>query len=221
VSAAAAEAENRRKRAEELMRYWSELDTVLAEVRQLENVRGDKLTEIAVVKADLEQNRQRVNELSGVFQEIVAESQLPWFEDAGIDLSTYLPIINGGSFGALSSGGMKAVINVAYHLAILTEALLERDLRIPNALIVDSPAKNLGVSRNDRSQADRVYRRIAALAGAYQHPFQIIIADNDRPGVPVPISNVIELSYERPLVPGVNHPGPGVSSLGDVGEEPA
>lgn len=221
VSAAAAEAENRRRRAEELMRYWSELDGVLADIRQLQDEREGKLREVAALKADLERNRQRVGELSGVFREIVAESQLPWFEDATIDLSTYLPVINGGSFGALSSGGMKAVINVAYHLAILTEALVERDLRIPNALIVDSPAKNLGVSRNDRGQADRVYRRIAALAGAYQHSFQIIVADNDHPSVPVPLSNVIELSYERPLVPGVDHPGPGVPSLGDVDEDPS
>jgi hypothetical protein len=210
-----AEAENRRHRAEELMRYWAELDRLDADLRELQNDRAELLRQISEAKARLEQRRRLVVDFSATFREVVAEAELPWFEDAIIDLETFLPVINGGSFGALSSGGMKAVVNVAYHLALLTEGLVERDLRVPNLLIIDSPAKNLGVSKNDRSQADRVYRRIAALAGAYRQDFQIIVADNDPPGVPIPIANRIDLSYERPLVPGVAHPGPGVPSIGD------
>ena len=209
------EAQNRHHRAEELMRYWNELDRLDADLRELQNDQAGLLRQVSDLKAQLEQRRGRVSDFSATFREIVAESQLPWFEDAAIDLTTYMPVINGASFDALSSGGMKAVVNVAYHLALLTEGLVDRSLRIPNLLIIDSPAKNLGVSKNDRSQADRVYRRIAALVGAYERSFQIIVADNDPPGVAVPIANRIELSYESPLVPGVTHPGPDVPTIGN------
>jgi predicted nucleic acid-binding Zn-ribbon protein len=221
ASADIAEAENRRHRGNELTRYWDELDRLEADLRELRNERAELLRQVSEVKARLEEHRRLVVEFSATFREVVVEAQLPWFEDAVIDLETYLPVINGASFNALSSGGMKAVVNVAYHLALLTEGLVERDLRVPNLLIIDSPAKNLGVSKNDRSQADRVYRRIAALAGAYQQDFQIIVADNDPPGVPLPIANRIDLSYDHPLVPGVAHPGPGVPTIGDDSDAPS
>lgn len=215
ASAHIANGENRRRWAGELMRYWDELDRLEAELGELQAERKRVRRLIDDVKAELELRRGAVVDFAATFREVVAEAQLPWFEDASIDLKTYLPVVNGASFESLSSGGMKSVVNVAYHLALLTEGLVDRDLRIPNLLIIDSPAKNLGVSRNDRSQADRVYRRIAALAGAHQQDFQIIVADNDPPGVSVPIANTIGLSYDEPLVPGVVHPGPGVPTIGD------
>jgi hypothetical protein len=88
-----------------------------------------------------------------------------------------------------------------------------------------------GVGRNAARVAGSKPRRIGPIAGvevratavdmldsrgeiAGQGVFQVILADNDLPrGARDWIPNHIELSYENPLVPEVQHPGPGVATL--------
>ena len=219
ASASIVEADGRRRRTQDLMGYWNQHKLLLAEIRDLENARANVISQLDALRAELAGRREGVHELSELFREIVEQAQLPWYENARIDDRSYLPIVNNGSFEALSSGGMKTVVNVAYHLALLTHGLVHSELLIPGLLIIDSPAKNLGVSENDRSQADRIYRRIATLAVAYSQPFQVIVADNDPPSVPVTIAKRIDLSYTAPLIPGVAHPGPGVKRIGEREEQ--
>lgn len=218
ASASIVEADGRRRRLQDLMGYWNQHKRLLAENRDIENARANVMDQLGALRTELAERREGVHELSELFREIVEQAQLPWYESARIDDRSYLPIVNNGTFEALSSGGMKTVVNVAYHLALLTHGLVHSELLIPRLLIIDSPAKNLGVSENDRSQADRIYRRIATLADAYSQPFQVIVADNDPPSVPVPIAKRIDLSYSEPLIPGVAHPGPGVKRI-DTREE--
>jgi AAA domain-containing protein len=218
ASAAVVEADGRRRRILDLLEYWKQHKALLAQIRELESARFEVARRLEGVRAELLGRREGLHELSDLFKEIVEHTQLPWYQEARIDDRTYLPIVNNGSFEGLSSGGMKTVVNVAYHLALLTHGLVHSDLLIPGLLIVDSPAKNLGVSKNDRDQADRLYRRIAALAAAYEQPFQVIVADNDPPSVSLPVARRIDLSYERPLIPGVTHPGPSVTGIDEPDE---
>jgi hypothetical protein len=72
----------------------------------------------------------------------------------------------------------------------------------------------------DAAHVARNFRRVAAIVGAYDTPVQIVVADNDPPPPNVATANTIELSYEHPLIPGLEHPGPdGVTPIHDPYEE--
>ena len=101
------------------------------------------------------------------------------------------------------------MVNVAYHLALLTVALAHHDSAFPSLLLIDTPRKNLGAGY-DQTYAQRIYRQIRALADAYGNGFQLIIADNDPPSIDLGRARPIRLDYERPLITGVEHPGPNV-----------
>lgn len=158
--------------------------------------------------------RRRVDELSSIFDEIVQSMNMPWYsEPARIDQDTYLPVVNGVPLEDLSSGGMKMMANVGYHLAMLTYALAHRDTYVPSLLIIDSPRKNLGSTPEDRHHSDMFYRWVDSLVAAYQQDFQIVIADNDPPLQGVVLAQEIPVSHERPTVPGLAHPGRGVEII--------
>ncbi len=158
---------------------------------------------------------ERVQAVSEIFDEIIRDLDMPWYQQAAyIDPDSYLPIVNGTSIEGLSSGGMKMMTNVAYHLALLTFGLGPDPTHIPNLLIIDSPRKNLGAEDEDQQHARRFYDWITTLTKAYSKPFQVIVADNDPPPSRIE-AHRIELSYDEPLIRDLKHPGPeGASSIG-------
>src|SRR3954452_20365978 len=89
-------------------------------------------------------------------------------------------MVNGGSFEALSSGGMKTLINTAYRLALFRTGL-EADLLLPGLLIIDSPRKNLGRQEDDQEAGRRIYLEMERLSEDAGGNLQLIVADNDRP----------------------------------------
>lgn len=191
----------------ERARYQKRVDALEGELEGLRN-------ELRHAQDSLAKRRNRISELSEVFNEIIRALDMPWYEGAYIDRSTYLPMVNGVSMEKLLSGGMKMMTNVAYHLALLTYGLSSRATQIPNLLIIDSPRKNLGSTEQDQAHAQKFYRWISALTGAHHGRFQIIVADNDPPGADTPVSSRIELSHAAPLVRDLPHPGEGVATIG-------
>lgn len=184
-----------------------EIDQIGLHVAELEQA-------LEAAEATVERGRERLSDLSDLFDEIIEQLDMPWYSaPARIDSTTYLPIVNGVSFEELSSGGMKMMTNVAYHLALLTYGLAEQDTRIPSLLIIDSPRKNLGATPEDVAHTEEFYNWIDGLVRAYTTNFQIIIADNDPPPDNVIIASEISVSHANPVVPGVIHPGPGVELL--------
>lgn len=173
---------------------------------------------LAEEHARLEHRRALVVEFSETFNELIRKLELQWYTNASINVSTYLPVVGTGEFESLS-GGQRTVVSVAYHLALLTTGLVNRrELRVPTLLILDTPSKYLGI--RDASQVARNFRRVAAIVGAYDTPVQIVVADNDPPPSNVTPANTIELSYESPLIPGFEHPGPeNVTSIHDPYDE--
>jgi hypothetical protein len=109
---------------------------------------------------------------------------------------------------------MKALVNDAYHLAALRYALVYADSLMPLLQVIDSPRKNLGSGPDDLLLAENLYRRIRALQDAFGDRFQMILADNDLPGIAAEFQS-ITLGYETPGVPFARHPGPDqVQSIG-------
>lgn len=194
---------------------WRRQELVQERMEGLESEISDYDRELRSAEGQVEASAERLRELSGVFDDIVRTLDMPWYsEPARIDPDSYLPIVNGVTFEELSSGGMKMMTNVAYHLALLTHGLAQRDTRIPTLLIIDSPRKNLGATPEDLEHSRRFYRWIEGLVTAYTQDFQLIIADNDPPPDDVRVSAEIPVSHANPVVPGLEHPGGEVDLIG-------
>jgi len=204
-----------RETIERSLALWRERERYRESIELLEYGLERLREELRWAEDGLAVRRNRITELSGVFDEIIRTLDMPWYaEGAYIDSRTYLPIVNGVSMEKLLSGGMKMMTNVAYHLALLTYGLSSRVAHIPNLLIIDSPRKNLGSTEEDQAHAHRFYRWISALTGVHKGRFQIIVADNDPPDPDASVSSTIELSHALPLVRDLPHPGEGVPTIG-------
>jgi hypothetical protein len=215
ASAAAARARVELDEADRLLELWRQRGAYLERVESLKRDAAATSLDMEVAAERLASRRQRVTDLSEIFDEIIQELQMPWYEPgAHIDSKSYLPIVNGASIEDLGSGGMKMMTNVAYHLALLTYGLSEGLGTIPDLLILDSPRKNLGATDEDQAHAEAFYRWIAALTRAYEGRFQLIVADNDPPPAETPVAQSIELSHESPLVRDLEHPGGDVATIG-------
>jgi hypothetical protein len=207
VSARNAELRVRQDVVDRALQGWEQyrrlergLAELAGELRSVERLLRD-------ARVELEARRERVVELSDLFDELLRFFRLPWYESARIDRRSYLPIVNGQSPEELLSGGMRTIVNDAYHLAGLTYTLTHQTL-LPPFLIIDSPRKNLGSAPDDTAISFQIYRHFQRLAGAYGDRFQLIVADND---VPTTMQDLTShtLDYDHPLVPDVQHPGEG------------
>jgi small-conductance mechanosensitive channel len=216
LSARSAGAEARLVAIDRALAYWTKFRELTARVTALEVRLVTARSAADEAFSALEARRTIVTELSDAFDDQVRRLEPPWYQGARIDLKTYLPVLNGSAFESLS-GGEKTMVNVAYHLALLTVALARRDTYLPALLVLDTPRKNLGAGY-DQTYANRIYRQVVALADAYRGRFQLVIADNDPPLLPIADSEAIDLDYDHPLIPGVEHPGEGVEPVAG-GEE--
>ncbi len=164
------------------------------------------LVERAEHQADvLRANRERLGELSEIFRETLQRLDLPWFGGkAEIDADTYLPMVDDQSLDELSSGGMKATVNLAYYLSNLVFALREPDAVMPRFLMIDGLRKDFGSGREDLARAEHIYEffeiRQRMMSGPPARPFQLLIVDNDLPASQGNF-NVLQLDYESPLIP--------------------
>jgi len=217
LSAQLARAEGRLAAIDRALTYWSRFRDLTAQVTALEADLLNAKQQAEAARRALDTRRTIVTELSDAFDDQIRRLEPPWYQGARIDPNSYLPELNGSTFESLS-GGEKTMVNVAYHLALLTVALAHRDTNLPALLIIDTPRKNLGAGY-DQTFADRIYRQIIALNDVYGGRFQLLIADNDPPPTPIGYSSAIHLDYDHPLVPGVDHPGEGVEQVAG-GEEP-
>lgn len=162
------------------------------------------------IKLELSENSRLVADLSELFDEILRGLRDPWFNEANVDTTDYLPIVDGEPFDMLAvGGGRKTIVNLAYHLANLYMSLSERaDMLLPTLLIVDSPRKNVGDGVLDRAVVESIYSRLRTLQDASRDDFQIIFADNGMPTEASKwVSEHITLDYDNPFVPGVVHRG--------------
>lgn len=206
LSRSIAQSEAQVDRLNFMLSQWSEKAALQARVDDLRRQLDQLSADLEEERARLDHRRALVVELSETFDEIVQELELAWYTTARVDLTSYLPVIGTANFLSLS-GGQRTVVSVAYHLALLTIGLVHAsDVRVPSLLIFDTPSKYLG--GKDAGQVARNLRRVSAIVSAYDRPVQVIVADNDPPPQGVEVARTIELTYDDPLVPGLEHPGP-------------
>jgi hypothetical protein len=210
LAAAIERARARLHECERTRQLWDALNDQQREIERLDSLLIKNEEAQAKIQSELSANRERVTELAEVFDEEIRELQWAGYETATIDADTYLPIINGDTFNQLSVGGArKTLANVAYYVSNLGYSLSNPDIALPDLLMIDSPRKNLGDTPEDRAAGLRLYYRLGILAQAYPDA-QILIADNGLPELDRETRNrmnVIELSYQEPLLRDVPHPG--------------
>ncbi|MFF3869573.1 AAA family ATPase [Micromonospora sp. NPDC001898] len=213
ASEAAADRERARARLRDIERFrdqWEQYEGLESRVRrfvqQLEANRSQQVYE----RRRLEENKYRIVELGEIFDEEIRELRFTGYQEAGLDPQTYLPVINGDSFDRLSvSGASKTLANDAYYLANLAYSLSSSEYLMPDVLLLDSPRTSLGNTPDDIAAGQRLYERMYRLSLAYPR-CQIIVADNGLPPLERELSksmNLITLTYSKPLLQDVPHPG--------------
>lgn len=193
---------------------WSKFDEMIRDIASLEDQIQECEASAKRRRQALEENRVRIVELGTLFDQEVRGLRLAGYQNSGIDEKSYLPVINGDTFNELSvSGARKTLANVSYYLANLTMALADDEILMPSTVILDSPRTSLGNTSGDVHAGWRLYYRMHLLALASRE-CQVIVADNGLPEIPreyrlrfMQETNVIELSYDRPLLSHVRHPG--------------
>lgn len=194
----------------QLRASWVRVRLIDEKIRQIKSKRKQVNAEIKQKTQQLAARQTLIAELSTEFSNLLSSWSLPWIDTAIIDSTSYLPIVNGQPLESqqASGGGISTSINVAYSLTLLTSGLDHADVLVPDILVIDSPRKAFGNNDSDRQRAAQIYSRFRTLADAYGPRLQLIIADNDPPPITSDSFGRIEFTYEDPMVPGVEHPGP-------------
>lgn len=101
-----------------------------------------------------------------------------------LDTRTWRPTIQHRgqewTFWDAGSGGKKTLFNVCYALA-LHEVALERNLPVPNLLVIDSPTKNISEDENPEL-VRALYHEIYRLASIGNSSIQFLLIDSDLVG---------------------------------------
>jgi len=109
----------------------------------------------------------------------------------------WLPEISGRSFDALSSQGLKTLVNAAHALAHHTVAI-DRGLPMPGLLVLDGLSANAGREGFDGDRIEDLYRLLQAAATEYEGVLQIIAVDNVIPaGVATELAGHIVLTLSQ------------------------
>jgi hypothetical protein len=226
ASTAASDREQARARLRDVERFrdlWSHHEQLELEVVRYQRRITENQEEQEKHRNELNEHRSRIADLGEIFDEEIRELRYTGYENAGIDATTYLPVINGDTFDKLSvSGASKTLANVAYYLANAAYSLSDAEFLIPDLLILDSPRTSLGNTADDIAAGQRIYYRMDVLALAYPN-LQIIVADNGLPPLETAARRrlkLTELDYPRPLLQDVPHPGRRQAEAEEEAERP-
>lgn len=202
-----ATARARQSELELVLRQWDRADDIGASAEQLRADRETLRPELARAQDALDERRSEIlAALNEEFRETVRALGIPSIQTASIHPTNYLPLLNGGPFSGISSGGgIITAVQVAYWTSLLAVALRYRDTAYPALLIIDSPRMALNDQENLPAA---LYRRLVTQADASRGQVQFIIADNQLPARYRRDYDEIDFTYESPTVSTIHHPGP-------------
>jgi DNA repair exonuclease SbcCD ATPase subunit len=176
----------------ERLRSLSKLQAMPRAINELEVEAGALQGQIDRLRSSIEEERLRLRQadenvavIAQRFKSIMLAVGFPGVsedDDVVIDPRNWKPIVKHGeqewSFWDAGSGGKKTLFNVCYALAI-HEAARERQMPVPNVLIIDSPTKNISDDENPEL-VQALYRQIYRLAsGENGNATQFLLIDSD------------------------------------------
>lgn len=189
---------------QERRRSLVQLSEMPRAISELEEQAGALQGRIDRLRTSAEEERQRlrsgdenVQAIAKRFKAIMLEVGFPGVSDNDrvvLDPRNWKPtVVHSGQewgFWDTGSGGKKTLFNVCYALAV-HEAARERDMPLPNVLIIDSPTKNISDDENPalvRALYSEIYR-VAANYGT-----QFLLIDSELVG---PEEEVTGFSFRR------------------------
>lgn len=127
-----------------------------------------------------------IHDLTAWYQALLSDINFPILTNAFVDLSSYRPFVRGQPYPELSSKGAISLVVVAWHIAVLEDALKAGSRsQFPLLLMLDSPLTYVGRAADDPEFRDQklVDGFYAVLARLHKRAseFQIFIVDNYPP----------------------------------------
>jgi hypothetical protein len=161
---------------QERRRSLLQLSEMPRAIGELEEQAGALQGRIDRLRTSVEEERQRLRSayenaqaIAQKFKAIILEVGFPGVsgdDEVVLDPRNWKPtVVHRGQewgFWDTGSGGKKTLFNVCYALA-LHEAARERDMPVPNVLIIDSPTKNISDDENPEL-VQSLYRKIYRVA---------------------------------------------------------
>lgn len=177
---------------EERLRSLVQLQEMPRAISDLEEQAGASQGRIDRLRSTVEEERRRLRSadenahaIAAKFKSIMIEVGFPGVSDEDnvvLDPRNWKPVVvhseQEWGFWDTGSGGKKTLFNVCYALA-LHEVAREREMPIPNVLIIDSPTKNISDDENPelvQSLYREIYRFAADVTGAGT---QFLLIDSD------------------------------------------
>ena len=199
-------------RIDDALKLYLRLEDQTDRVAALERERDELIRRIDASRHSDPTVNARLRSLDEAFETALRDFDAPRFDThpgSYIDRSTYLPVVDGRPFAKLQSQGVEVLVNVAHVLAHQRVALEDRDIALPNILIIDGVSSNVGHAGVDLARLRKMYSALSSTAALHPDALQIIVVDNDPP----PIDGIhiaLELSDTDRLVPQDNpDSGPG------------
>lgn len=126
-----------------------------------------------------------ISNLSALYADVMKAIKFPAPVNPHLDVNTYLPMIRGQVYGALSSKGALSLAESAWHFAVLQYSLTNDSL-FPRFLMLDSPLMQVGRDAaddefKDQQIVDAFYAWLAKLQKDHSANFQLLIVDNRPP----------------------------------------
>lgn len=192
------------KKLEDYLRLFERLDALVRQRSEMETEKATILDQLDRLQARGTDVVQGFAVLEQSFLSLVERIGLPEFPGeprAGVNRTTYLPVLNGRRFEELSSGGLKVLTNLTFALAHHVAAI-RLGQSLPGILLIDSLTKNAGTNDYDWTRVEALFEVLRDLAREYADELQIIAVSNDVP--PIAEDSVrIRLAPDDRLIPGV------------------
>ena len=192
------------KKLEDYLRLFERLDALVRQRSEMETEKVTILDQLDRLQARGTDVEASFAVLEDAFLSLVERIGLPEFPGeprAGVNRTTYLPVLNGRRFEELSSGGLKVLTNLTFALAHHVAAI-RLGQPLPGILLIDSLTKNAGTNDYDWTRVEALFGVLRDLAEEYTHELQIIAVSNDVPQFAEEFVR-IRLAPDDRLIPGV------------------
>ena len=179
------DARNSMARLREYMAFRKKAQGEGSNLLNLEQRINDLKARQEAQKAERPKSDDVIAELSVAFVDKLKNFQFPYaLDNAYIDGQSYLPIVRGQLYTEIRSNGAIALIQCAWHFAVLEYALKHEQSLYPRCLFLDSPLNHIGKNSKDpmfRDQriVDGFLAYLRQLHNENKDKFQIFICYNE------------------------------------------
>ena len=200
LSTELAKLQERRKQISHAIKIRNQQKSILEEIIDHDGrleVMQEKLNKLIAAAPSLDEVLADLGDFLGTYLRHV---RIKDQRNVSVSKRTFLPVLRGRDYRDFTSGGLRTVLSIGYHLSVL-EAAISRQSNLPTFLMIDTVGKYLGKTQSKYSHetsADEDRREELSDPGKYLNIYtymfnlaeqaerhnvatQIILVDNDMP----------------------------------------